>query len=442
MELRVEESGPLSRTLRVEIPTADVDAAFDVVYEQLGRRAHLKGFRPGKAPRSVLERYFADEARGDVLERLVRDTLPKAVDEAALKLVTMPRVAPPEEAPRQGTPFSYEAHVELQPVIELKQVRGLPVPDVQLEEPEGDPVQNYLERSRSERAILHPVEAGTAAAAGHLAAFELHAQRADEPEPWLDGQERELVLGENGFLPGFDAQVLGMCEGDSREFEVELPTPARAKDAAGEGEEPAQADGAPARATVRALLRSLRRRELPELDDEFAMDLSDFSTLEELRADLRVRYERGRDAERLRRREQLALDALIAANDSPVPQTLVEEQVERRLRSQFGNLRGFDHEDPQVRELLQQFAAQLRPLAEREVRAAFLFHQIAQAEKIEVSDEDVAARARELAAERAEAGKPRAKEGEGLRDALREQLLERRVFAFLLEHAQPAPTHA
>jgi trigger factor len=449
MELQVEESGPLERKLRIEVPTVDVDAAFDAVFERLRRKAHLKGFRPGKAPRAVLERYFGDEVRSDVLDHIVRETLPKAVDRAELAIVAPPKVNS-SDTPRQGAPFAYEARVEIRPVIELKQVRGLVVPEPVLPEPERDPVEQYLEELRTDSATLHPEGAGTRAARGHVAVLELRALR--DGEPWLDGEQRSVVIGDERIAAGFDEQLIGLQEGETRSFELDLPglPPAASHDPDHEhGPDcdhdhdhapglPAQ-PAAPVRAAFTVRLRELKRRELPGLDDEFAKDVSEFETLEQLRADLRARVEKGRESERQRRREQAALDALIAANEFPVPQSLVEEQLRRRMVEVLRGLQ-IDPQSEAFRSVLGELGERLRPQAERDVRAGFLVREVARAESIEVRDEEVDAQARELAAARGESARQILRETRDseLGEALRQHLLERRVFAFLLEHAVPA----
>ena len=134
MHLEVEETGPVERKLRIEIPTTDVDAAFEGVYRELGKKARIRGFRPGKVPRSVVEKYYGEQARSEVLERLVHATLPKALKDAELTPVVEPRLEPPG-TPNEGEAFAYEATIEIRPTIELKQVGGLSVKRPQLPEP-------------------------------------------------------------------------------------------------------------------------------------------------------------------------------------------------------------------------------------------------------------------------------------------------------------------
>ena len=422
MNVEIEETGPVERKLRVEIPTADVDAAFDGVYRVMRRQARIPGFRPGRAPRSVMERYFGDQARGEVLERLVRDSLPKAVEEAELAVIGEPQLHP-AEPPQQGEPFSYEATLDVRPEIELKSVRGLKVTRPALPEPEQDPVDEYLEELRVEHAQVAEEEDGVTAARGHQAVIEYEATVDGEPFEGGSGQDTLVDLGEGRAIPGLEDELLGMTTGQEREFELELPASYPAEAVAGRT------------ARFRVRLVGLKRRELPELDDEFAVDVSNFDTLDELRSDLFERIEAGRKREAERLLREALLTALLDANSFPIPQTLVERQLGQRIARAANQLQKLPEDE--LGKLVEAWREEWRPRAERDVRLGLLLPEIARAEDIEVSTEDVDAELRELAEQQQQPLsqlKRRYKE-QGVLEALRASLLERRVVDFLVSEA-------
>src|SRR5262245_18757378 len=153
MNVSVEETGPVERRLHIEIPTTDVDAAFEAFFREMRRSAHIKGFRPGKAPRDVLEKYFGDRASGEVHQRLVEQTLGKAIIDNELEVLGDPRLQP-GEPPKPGTRFAYDADVDVRPAIEVTQVKGLEVKRPTLPVPEQDPVDAHLEALRQQQAQL------------------------------------------------------------------------------------------------------------------------------------------------------------------------------------------------------------------------------------------------------------------------------------------------
>lgn len=422
MELEVEELGPVERRLRIQVATAEVDAAFDAVYRQIGRSAQLKGFRRGRVPRSVLERRFGEQARGEVLERLVRSSLPDAIRQAELDEVAT-RVDP-EGEPRQGTPYAYAARIEIRPEIELAQVRGLEVEVPREPEADDEAVDAYLERLRSAHAQLVEEPPDTLAARGHVVVVSFEGTLDGRAFPGGRGEEAQLELGSGHAIPGFEEQLEGLTAGSEREFDLDLPESYTDPALAGR------------RVHFHARLLEIRRREIPELDDEFAKDVSQCASLAELRADLEKRLEKERAAHQRQQRHQAVLDALVARNPFPLPPTLVERQLGARLERAARSLAGRVPID-ELRTQVERWREEWRSDAERDVRVGFLVPRVAEAEGIDVSDDDVDARLREQAKESGEspAALRRKYTERGLLDALRAQLVEDRVVDFLLSEA-------
>jgi trigger factor len=427
MDVQIEETGPVERKLRVQIATADVDAAFDGVYKALSKGARIAGFRPGKVPRSVMERYFGDRARGEVLERLIQESLPKAVDDADLNVVGQPQLEP-GEPPQEGAPFEFEATFDVRPEIELKKTRGLELVRPELPEPEEDPIERHLEELRLQHAQLSEEEAGTAAAAGHQAVIDYDATIDGQAFDGSSGSETVVELGEGRAIPGLEDQLIGLQVGDERSFELELPETYPGEDTAGKT------------AQFHVKLVGLKRRELPDLDDELAKDASDFETLDALKADLneRLTSSREREAERLLR--QTAIDALVEANPFPVPGSLVEHQLEHRLRRALGQLQQLPAEEQQ--RLVDGWREEWRDAAERDVRMGLLVDDIAAAESIEVSDDDVEAQIKSIAEAQDVPLQQvvRSYREQGVFDTLRRGLLEECVVDFLISEATVSDT--
>jgi trigger factor len=423
MHLHVEETGPLERRLRIEIATAEVDRAFDAFYRDLGKTAQLKGFRPGKVPRPLLERHFGEHARHEVLETLVRQTLGEAIEQAQLQIVSEPRLQS-DEPPAQGASFSYGATVEIRPDVELRQVEGLEVGPVQLPEPETDPVEGYLEQLREGQAQLLEVEPDTAAARGHVAVVDFDATLDGQPFEGGSARETTVEIGSGRAVPGFEEQLIGLRVGESRRFELQFPAEHGSEEVAGRT------------AQFEVVLRGLKRKELPALDDELAKDVSEFETLEALRADVRRRVEEGREAERQRLVRERTIDALIAANPFPLPHSLVEAELHAWIDRMLAQL------DPRVpeerrRQLAAEWHEQGHARAERATALAFLVPRIAETRGVEVRDEDVDARLAELAqSQKVPLSRlKRAYQEANRLPALRAALLQEQVVEFLVSKA-------
>ena len=423
MNVEVEEIGPVERRLRVEIPTAEVDAAFDVVYRQMARTARIRGFRPGRVPRSVLERLLGDRARSEALERLIQDSLPSALKEAALSIVGEPRLSPDVE-PKQGTPFVYEATVELRPEIELRAVRGLQVRRPELPETEEDPVESYLGELRESHAQLLEEPDGTAAARGRIAILDYEGTCEGRPFEGGSGREATLELGSGRAIPGFEEQIEGMTVGAERDIELDLP----------EAYPNPQLAGKQVRFHVKLL--GLKRKELPDLDDEFAKDASEFDTLEAMRQDIRSKVDEGRASEAKRLLREEVAKKVLEENPFPVPPSLVDRQLGGRLARALGQL-GRDVPEDRLRELVERWREEWRPHAEQEVRLALVVPEIARTEGLEVTDEEVDTKLRELAKHRGTTAVQLRRENRerGLVEGVRASLLEERVLEFLVSKA-------
>jgi trigger factor len=423
MNLNVEETGPLERRLRIEIPTADVDRAFDRFYRDLGKTAQLKGFRRGKVPRPLLERHFGEHARHEVLETLVRQTLGDALEQAQLDVISEPRLQS-EQPPVQGASFSYGATVEVRPEIELRKIEGLEIGEVRLPEPEQDPVEAYLQQLRENQAQLVEAEPGEAAARGHLAVVDFEATIDGQLFEGGSGRETSVEIGAGRAAPGFEDALLGVRVGEERRFPLTFPADYPAEQVAGKTAE------------FRVALRELKRKELPALDDELAKDVSEFETLEALRADVRRRVEEGREAELAWLRRERVVDALIAANPFPLPHSLVEAELHAWIDRTLEQL-GPRVTEGRRKELVAQLHEQGHARAERATALAFLVPKIAEARGISISDQDVDARLGEIAEGRGVSVSrlKRAHQEANTLPQLRAALLQERVVEFLVSKA-------
>jgi len=425
MNVSVEETGPVERRLHIEVPTTDVDAAFAAYFQEVRRNAHIKGFRPGKAPREVLEKYFGDRAAGEVLQRLIETTLPKAIKDQNLEVLGEPRLDP-REPPKPGARFAYDADVDVRPAIALTQVRGLEVTRPVLPTPEKEPVEAHLDELRQRQAQLVEEASGIAAARGHVAVIDYVGTIDGQPFEGSSSRESQIEIGGGRTFGGFEDQLVGMEVGGERGFDVNMPD-----DHADE-----KLRGKPVHFEVK--LVALKRRELPELDDEFAKDVSSFETLAELRADLERRVAEGRAAEQKRLERTAVIDALLAANPFPVPPKLVEAQVRVRISRMLQQLGGAQLPREAIGNLIERWTEELRPTVESEIKVALLAPEITKAESIQVSVEDVDEQLKRIAesSERKFGDVKREYREHGLIEALRAGIAEQKAVEFALDAAK------
>jgi trigger factor len=422
--VRVEatETSSVVRTLEIEVAADRVAQAFDRTYRDLGKRARVPGFRPGKAPRSVLEKLYGASVLEEVERTLVNETFAEALSQSSTVPVAEPAIE--AQAPKPGLPFRYSARVEVKPTFVLPGLRGLPGRRPTVEVGVAD-VEGALERLRQERAPIVEEPEGTLAAPGHIVHVDFVGRLGGATFEGGSGQDVAIEIGSDRFLPGFESQLIGARAGERREVTVHFPADYGRTDLAGK------------EAVFDVQVHSVRRRAVPELDDEFAKDVGDFASLEELRARLRGNLTAERDRKAQAALQRSILDTLIERTPFELPAGLVERRLQRRLSAAHRELeRSVPHEALHTQ--LSRWHEEWRPLAEREAREALLLEAVAKHENLVVDDSEVEARIERMAQEQ---GVDSAKLRKAYREAdlletIRAQLLDEKALEYLCREAK------
>lgn len=359
--------------LEVTVPADDIERETAQVIADLQKKVRLPGFRPGKAPASIIRSRFANEVRQDVLERVVPKAFQKRVQEEQLNVVGVPNVK--DVHFHDNEPLTFTAQFEVAPVIELKHHRGVAV---HYHEPEvtDEDVEKRLEEIRDDKAQFVNVDPRPAAD-GDYAVVTLDSVAGIEPSMRKD--DLTIRVGDSDQLPEFTQALLGMSPEDEREFDVTYPA------------DYAQSDLAGKTVRFRIKLKMLRMKELPELNDEFAKDLGDFDTLDQLRDTLRKTIFREREFEAQQEAKAEVIDKLIAAHDFPVPEAFLERQSEIELESQVRQATGKAVDVRKLKENMDwdRFKEQVRLKVLREVKASLLIDRVAEVESLYATQQEV-----------------------------------------------------
>lgn len=425
-ELRVEsrEEGPITRWVEVEVPAAQVSTAFERAYRGLAKSSRVRGFRPGKAPRSVLQKMYGAAVAEDLERELVGDTLAAALQKSGVEPVCQPQVE--SDPPSEGSPFVYRARCEVKPAFALGEWKGLAAqrPATAVEDAE---VEAELESVRQRHATFVEEGEGVVAANGHLIAMDFEGRIDGVAFDGGTAKDVTVEIGAGQLIPGFDEQLVGARAGEDRTVRVRFPDDYAKEDLAGKDAE------------FQVRVASLRRRELPALDDEFAKDLgNDFASLDQVRAKIRESMTASREQASKATLRRTLLDALIERTPFDVPPGLVEERLHRRMHNASHDLErrgvGRAHVDRQMA----RWEHEWRPMIEREVREEWLLAEVARANEIDADDSEVEARIARMAEEQGvDAAKMRkAYADAGVLDAIRGQILEEKAVEFLLAEAK------
>jgi trigger factor len=403
MQVQVARISPVVLEVAVEVPADVVNAQIEKAYGTLQRKARVRGFRPGKAPRQVLARLYGPQVASDVVNALVNDTLPKALSAKQVQPVNQPQV----EAGKfeQGAAFSYKARFEVQPEIADVVYEGLELerfPEVAT----AEAVDEQLELLRRQHAQLAPPDPVRPAQKGDVLTidFTLSVEGAVIPDAGAEGIQVEL--GANQLLPEIDAGLYGASIEDHRDVEAKLPDGHPRKDIAGKV------------GLFHVTVKDAKERILPALDDEFAKDVGNFQTLVELRADIHTKLEKMlKDRADSALAEQI-VEKLNDKNPLDVPPSLVEQQCRMMEMEIVQNARRAGRRVE--KEDFQKVHDRVHADAEKKVRAGLLMAAIARKLDIKISDDDVQKGLQELAAD---SGKNIAKVRAEYQDPQRRQIL-------------------
>lgn len=374
MKSTVEQLSPTRVKITVEVPFEELKPEFDSAYRSLAQQVRIPGFRPGRAPAKLIE---ARVGRDAVLSQVVNDAVPAryqaALDQTDVKALGQPEIDLTELA--YGETVTFTAEVDVRPEITLPDYADIAV-EVDAIAVADEDVQAELDTLRARfgtlKGVDRPIETGD------FVSIDLDATIDGTAVPEASTQGLSYEVGSGDLVDGLDDALVGLSSGESATFQTTLVA----------GEFAGQT------ADVTVTVGSVKVRELPEADDEFAELASEFDTIDELTADLRTRVERTKRGQQANVVRDKALEALLAAVEFPLPEKVVEEQTESEIHDV---LHIFDHDEEKADKFLQDsqdttladFRAKARESAEKAVRSQLLLDAIAEAEETSVSQEEL-----------------------------------------------------
>ena len=378
--------------LEIEVPPSEVDRHFATAYRHVAERTKLPGFRPGKAPRHVIDRFVGRASVvAEAIDHLVSDSYDRALDQSTIVPIDQPHVDIDPEAVVEGAAVHFTATVAVRPEVSLGAYTDYaftletpPVTDAQVEQ--------VITELREEQATLRPVD-GRAAQAGDVVAVKFVGTIDGEPFEGGSADRLPLVIGEGRMMPGWEDQLVGMTIDQTKGFEITFPDNYRVEELRGK----------PAHFEVTLL--DLRERLLPELDDELAKSVGDVATLDELRVEVRDALEkRGADEARHTFADRI-IDFAATNATVELPEVMITNEIEimrDELRNRLAAQRiGMDRYLELAKQTPEELATELREPASRRVKVLLVLSAVAEKEGIDATDAEIEA---EIAEQRARYG--------------------------------------
>jgi trigger factor len=419
MKVTVEELSPSKRALRVELPPDRVAARLEATYQEWSRRLQLPGFRRGKVPRAIIERRFKEDVQDEVLRALIPDSYQEALTEAAIEPVSQPTV---EDVHFQtGEPLTYRALVQVKPAVTATDYRGITLEREQTEVTDQE-VDRALEYLREEAAEYVPME-GWPALRDDLVVLDHEGTVGGKAFKGGSGKNVNVLLGRGGYLPGFEEHVAGMQKGESKQFTLLVPSDSPRKDLAGR------------EIDFRVAVKEVKKRRLPDLNDDFAKSTGDVETVAALRERLKEQLlaRKQRDQEAALKRS--LVEKLAAQHEIELPEAMVERETAQALEEMLLAFRASGGRAEA--EAAPELQSRAQEAARRRVKEGLLLEAVARQEGLTVSEEEVDAEVRNLAGAYRQdpASFARAFQEPGRRAGLRARLLERKALDWLFAQA-------
>jgi trigger factor len=374
VKVEIENLSQVKRKLKIEVPSAQVTLEVDRAYRELGKRAKVKGFRPGKVPRSVLEMYYRKDVDHDVSETLVRRSLGEALKDNSLEAVNLswPEPAPPVVA---GEDYCYSVELEVTPEFTAEDYLGLKLaaPEVMVTD---DEVDSRLEEIRQGNALLKPPAEDRGIKAGDFVVLDYQGFFAGEPVEGAKAEATYIEVGSGKFNPDFESNLVGLKAGAEARFAVSLPDDFANPLIAGKVIDFA------------VKVQEVKEKVVADLDDAFAKNLGgNFQTVADLRTAVREDIIKGKERERQAYLENQVADQLLARHQFEVPPSLVAQEQENMLRDQMDRFRqqGFNPEGMDSAKMLEV----MQPMAERRVRVRLVLSRIADQEGLAVDEAEM-----------------------------------------------------
>ena len=415
-------------TLKITAPAAEVNAGYKKAVQKIADQVNIPGFRKGKAPRAIIEMHYGKEAvKQEAFEIVANKAYSEALDQEKLIPVSDPKVE--ESTFEEGKDMELTIKVTLKPEPELGEYKGLHVDKKEVEVTD-EQVDAQIKDMMGRDAKMVVAEEGAVIEKGDFAIIDFAGTVDGEPFSGGEGKGYPLEVGSNSFIPGFEDQLVGLSKGDSTDVEVTFPEEYFVKDLAGK------------EAVFKVNIQDVKRKELPELNDEYVASKTDFKTVEELRANYKERMQKAAEANAKAEYEHELIDLAVANAKFSVPEIMIEDKISQMVEEMKMSLESRKMSLDMYMQYTGLDMAKIRenqrPVAEENVKTDLVLDAIAKAEDIQVDMADVDAEIAAISAQHGAAPEEVKKiiKGNGTMGLLLANILRRKAAHVVIDSAK------
>lgn len=386
MSLQVERLEKNMAKLTIEVSAEELEKALQKAYQKNKNKISVPGFRKGKVPRQMIEKMYGPEIfYDDAANALIPDAYAAAVDECELKLVSRPSIEVVKI--EKGQPFVFTAEVAVKPEVTLGQYKGVEVEKIDTTATEEE-IAAEVDKERENNSRTITVE-DRGVQDGDMTVIDFEGFVDGAAFDGGKGTDYPLTIGSGAFIPGFEEQLIGAEIGKEMEVNVTFPEEYHAKDLAGKA------------AVFKCTVKEIKVKELPEADDDFAKDVSEFDTMEEYKADLKKKVEERKAADAKAKKEDAVIEKIIEGAEMEIPEAMIETQAEylvddfaQRLQMQGMSM---DQYMQYTGASIESMTNQMKPQAKKRIESRLVLEAVAAAENIEIDEEAIEAEMNRMA---------------------------------------------
>ncbi len=426
MNCKVEKTKNANEVkLEITVEAEKFDEAIKKVYFKSAKYFNIPGFRKGKAPMQIVEKYYGKEIfYEDAFNEVAQDALEEAVEENKLEIVSRPDIEVTQI--EKGKDLIFEAIMQTKPEVKLGKYKGIEIKKVEYNVTDED-IEHELGHMQEHNSRLISIE-DRPVESGDIATIDFEGFADGKAFEGGKAEGHELEIGSNSFIPGFEDQVIGMKIDEEKDIQVKFPEEYFSKDLAGKD------------ATFKVKVHEIKKKELPELDDEFAKDVSEFDTLKELKESIKEKQQKQNDEKAKYETQEAVIKAVCEDIQVEIPSGMVETEIDNMLKDieQRLSYQGLKLEQyfQMMGKTEEEMKKEYEPQAIDAIKSRLALEAVIKAEKIEATDEEIDEKLKEMAKNYGKENDEEFLKNENVRNYLKKGLASEKAIDFLVENAK------
>ena len=420
--VKMEELSPVKKKLSLEIPWSEVKNELNAVYREVGKKAKIKGFRPGKIPRNVLETYYKEQAEEETATNIVNKYYWQTLEDKGIVAVSRPEIN--QEGLKEDTAFSFSASFETEPEFEPKGYKGIELEKEKIQVTDSD-MEKRLDEIRQMFATMEEIKDDRPAVKGDFVVIDFAGSLNGELSKELKADDYYLEIGSQKFVPGFEEQLIGMKNEETKSINVVFPVNYHEKKFAGK------------EIIFNVTLKNIKEKKLPEIDENFIKNFDRYNSIEDLKTDVRKTLEEKFQGLAETNLQNNITEVLIKENDFEVPPSLLERQIYYMMADTQKRMISAGMDEKNAMELSFKMHDKFKDDAVKIVKSFLLLKKIAKKESFIVEENDIEKYIQELAAQygRDYESFRTMYDNEERKDSLKMELMQKKVFDFIEQNA-------